>query len=148
MMHSQPPTPQGQHMIAQHQTLSHGLDAEDLYGFSQALLVGDTLYISGQVGLGDDGQIVGADDFGQQIAAVFSNIDKVLKAFGMVREHIVSDTVLAVGLQNHFMDIAAAHKGYFGQHKPTSTALGVTELAFPGLLVEIAAVAQRPAPRP
>jgi 2-iminobutanoate/2-iminopropanoate deaminase len=47
-------------------------------------------------------------------------------------------------LRQHFDAIARFHAEYFGGHRPTSTVLGVVDLALPEQLVEIAAVAVIP----
>ncbi len=54
--------------------------------------------------------------------------------------HVVQTTVYVKELGRHFGAIARLHAEYFGAHRPTSTVLGVVELALPAQLVEIAAV--------
>jgi enamine deaminase RidA (YjgF/YER057c/UK114 family) len=83
---------------------------------------------------------VGEDDFGTQIKTALENLDTVLAHFGAARRQVVETTVLVVGLREHFDAVAAAHAGYFGDHRPTSTTSGVVALALPAQLVEIGAV--------
>lgn len=113
---------------------------EGQFGFSQAMQVGDTIYISGQLAHDADGNFVGEGDFDAQMTATFDNLDRVLAHFGASRRQVVETTVLVVGLREHFNAAAAAHARYFGDHRPTSTASGVVELALPPQLVEIGAV--------
>lgn len=122
------------------QSFNHDVYWEETYGYSQALKVGDTIYISGQLAHDQDGNLIGEGDYALQIKTTFDQLDKILNHFGATRNQIVEDTVMMVGLREHFAATAEAHKAYFGDHRPTSTSLGVVELAIPGQLVEIAAV--------
>jgi 2-iminobutanoate/2-iminopropanoate deaminase len=123
-------------------TFNHHVPWEDAFGYSQAMQVGDTLYISGQVAHDAEGNFVGEGDIEAQLTATFENLDKVLAHFGASRRQVVETTVLVVGLRERFEACAAAHARYFGDHHPTSTAWGVVELALPPQLLEIAAVAR------
>lgn len=121
-----------------------GMPWEKGYGFSQAIRVGPTLYISGQLSHDMEARFVGEGDFERQARTTFANLDKVLEAYGARREQVVQTTVYVKDLRWHFGDIARLHAEYFGNHRPTSTVLGVVELALPEQLVEIAAVASIP----
>jgi 2-iminobutanoate/2-iminopropanoate deaminase len=120
---------------------SFGMPWEDTYGFAQALRNGSTLYISGQLSHDMEANFVGEGDFELQVRTTFANIDRILEAHGARRDHIVETTVYVKGLRERFDDIARLHRAYFVGHRPTSTVLGVTELALPPQLVEISAVA-------
>jgi enamine deaminase RidA (YjgF/YER057c/UK114 family) len=117
---------------------------EKAYGFSQAIRVGPTLYISGQLSHDMEARFVGEGDFERQVRTTFANLDKVLEVYGARREQVVQTTVYVKDLRRHFGNIARLHAEYFGNHRPTSTVLGVVELALSEQLVEIAAVASIP----
>jgi 2-iminobutanoate/2-iminopropanoate deaminase len=119
---------------------NYGVPWEGLYGYSQAMQVGDTVYISGQLAHDDEGNFIGEGDFDAQIEATLANLDKVLNHFGASRRQVVETTVLVVGLREHFDATAAAHSRFFGDHHPTSTVSGVVALALPVQLVEIGAL--------
>ena len=123
------------------QSFGFGMPWEEAYGFSQALRSGSTLYISGQLSHDMDAGFVGEGDFELQVRTTFANIDRVLAAHGARKDRIVETTVYVKDLREHFDDIARLHREYFGDHRPTSTLLGVVDLALPPQLVEIAAVA-------
>jgi 2-iminobutanoate/2-iminopropanoate deaminase len=120
---------------------SFGMPWEKGYGFSQAVQVGPILYVSGQLSHDMDARFIGEGDFDLQVRTTFANLDRILKAYGARREQVVQTTVYVKDLRRHFEDIARLHAEYFGDHRPTSTVLGVVELALPEQLVEIAAVA-------
>ena len=123
------------------QTFGFGMPWEDAYGFAQALRSGSTLYISGQLSHDMDATFVGEGDFELQVRTTFTNIDRVLEAHGARKDHIVETMVYVKDLREHFDDIARLHREYFGDHRPTSTLVGVVDLALPPQLVEISAVA-------
>ena len=123
---------------------SFGVPWEEGYVFAQAIQVGPTLYISGQLSHDMEANFVGEGDFELQVRTSFANLDRVLETYGAQREHVVQTTVYVKDLRRHFDEIARLHAEYFGEHQPTSTVLGVVELALPQQLVEIAAVAVVP----
>ena len=120
---------------------SFGMPWEQSYGFAQAVQVGPTLYISGQLSHDMEANFVGSGDFELQVRTTFANLDRVLAAYGAGREQVVQTTVYVKDLRRHFDAVARLHAEYFGDHRPTSTVLGVVELALPEQMVEIAAVA-------
>jgi 2-iminobutanoate/2-iminopropanoate deaminase len=128
-------------MKNQLQKFGFGMPWEEGYGFSQAIRSGSTLYISGQLSHDMDANFVGEGDFELQVRTTFANIDRVLDAHGARKDQIVETMVYVKNLRENFEDIARLHREYFGDHRPTSTLLGVVELAQPPQLVEISAVA-------
>jgi 2-iminobutanoate/2-iminopropanoate deaminase len=116
---------------------SHNVSGEREFGFAQAINVGETIYVSGQLSHDEEGNFVHANDFDAQVKQTFANLDKVLNHFGITRNQIVQDTVFVVNLREHNSAVAAAHLAYFGEHRPTSTTVGAQALFFPGQLIEI-----------
>jgi 2-iminobutanoate/2-iminopropanoate deaminase len=122
-------------------TLTFGVPWEAMYGYSQAVRRGSTLYISGQLSHDGDANFIGEGDFELQVRTSLANLDRVLGFFGAGREHVVETTVLVKGLRQYFDDTCRLHAEYFGAHWPASNLIGVAELALPLQLVEIAALA-------
>ncbi|GGX95529.1 RidA family protein [Streptomyces fructofermentans] len=127
-------------MSASFKEFNFGVPWEDLYGYSQAVQAGDTLYISGQVSHDETGAFIGSGDFERQVQTTFDNLDRVLQFFGASRGQIVETTVLVRNLRENFDTMARMHSAYCGDHRPTSTVMGVVDLALPDQLVEIGAV--------
>ncbi|PIM69480.1 hypothetical protein CTU88_26120 [Streptomyces sp. JV178] len=127
-------------MSSQAKAFGFGMPWEALYGYSQALQVGDTVYVSGQLSHDRDGTFVGEGDFELQVRTTLENLDLVLKQFGAERGQIVETTVLVRNLRENFDTTARLHAEYFGGHRPTSTVMGVADLALPDQLVEIGAL--------
>lgn len=131
----------------QQQRLSLGLPAEDLYGYSQAIRVDDTVFISGQFSHDVGGELLHAGNCAAQCELAFANLDRVLEAMGVTRRQVVATTLYVVGLQENLGTVASAHRKYFDSALPTSSAVGVAELILPGQLVEVEAVARIDVPR-
>jgi 2-iminobutanoate/2-iminopropanoate deaminase len=58
------------------------MPSEKEYGYAQAVKVGDTIYISGQVSHDDKGSIVGPGNMETQMNQAYMNIKKVLAQYG------------------------------------------------------------------
>ena len=67
---------------------------------------------------------------------VFANFEKVLAHYGATRNQVVSETQYIVDLPKYNNAMAAANLAYFGDHRPTSSTIGVASLFFPGQLIE------------
>src|SRR5438105_5194910 len=129
-----------QHMQPTFKSFGLGMPWEKLYGYAQAIQVGPRLYISGQRSHDMEANCVGEGDFELQVRTTFANLDRVLASYGAQKEQIIQTTVYVKDLRRYFNDIARLHAEYFGEHRPTSTVLGVVDLALPPQLVEIAAI--------
>ena len=58
------------------------------FRISQAVQVGDTIYVSGQGPLDSEGQLVGEDDMAAQSRQVFANIRAVLAEAGATMDDV------------------------------------------------------------
>ncbi len=116
---------------------------DDALPLAQAKQMGNTIYLSGQVAYDAEGTLVGKGDMKAQTLQVFRNIKEVLAAAGATLEHIIKITTYITD-QKKFMDMLEARREVFGDNPPASTAVVVAGLAFPGLLVEVEAIAIKP----
>ncbi|WP_413810740.1 RidA family protein [Streptomyces sp. OE57] len=119
---------------------SHNVSGEDEFGFVQAIKVGETIYVSGQLSHDAEGNFLYPDDFDAQLKQVYANFDKVLAHYGVTRNQVISETQFIVDLPKYNMKMAAANLAYFGAHRPTSSTIGVASLFFPGQLIEVSFV--------
>jgi 2-iminobutanoate/2-iminopropanoate deaminase len=115
------------------ETMSLGMPWEKEYGYSQAVKVGDTIYVSGQVAHDDNGKIVGKGEMEAQMRQAYSNIHKVLAQYGATMDNIVDETLFVTDMDSAF---AAAIKCR------ASTIVQIQRLAFPDLMIEIKCVAK------
>ncbi|MFE1034271.1 RidA family protein [Streptomyces sp. NPDC058807] len=125
---------------------NHRVPAESEFGYAQAIKSRDLIHVSGQLSLDRAGEFVHADDFTAQLEQTYANADKILDHFRVTRNQIVSQTLYVVNLRQHAAAAAAGNLTYFGEHRPVSTVVGVTELTFPGQVVEIAFVVDEKLP--
>ncbi|ADI03160.1 hypothetical protein SBI_00039 [Streptomyces bingchenggensis BCW-1] len=119
---------------------NHNVPAESDFGYSQAIKSGDLIHVSGQLSLDEAGEFLYADDFDAQLKQTYVNLDKVLDHYGVTRNQVVSQTLYVVNLRQNAAATAEGNLAYFGHHRPASTVFGVTELTFPGQVIEISFV--------
>ncbi|MEW1659184.1 RidA family protein [Streptomyces sp. NPDC093707] len=119
---------------------NHNVPAESDFGYSQAIKSGDLIHVSGQLSLDEAGAFLHANDFAAQLKQTYANMDKVLDHYGVTRKQIVSQVLYAVDLQQNAAAMLEGNLAYFGDHRPVSTVLGITELTFPGQAIEISFV--------
>ncbi|WP_217144934.1 RidA family protein [Streptomyces sp. AC627_RSS907] len=124
----------------------HDVPAESDFGYAQAIRSGELIHVSGQLSLDEAGEFRHADDFAAQLQQTYANMDKVLEHYGVTRRQIVSQVLYVVDLRQHAVATARGNLAYFGDHHPASTVVGVTELTFPGQVVEISCVVDRKLP--
>jgi enamine deaminase RidA (YjgF/YER057c/UK114 family) len=111
----------------------------DAYHFSPATRVGDTIWVSGQVGL--DARMQPADGVEAQARIAFESLKMILEAAGASLADVVELTTFHTNLQQETQDFSAVKDAYFPDRYPSWTAVGVSQLALPGLCVEVRAVA-------
>jgi enamine deaminase RidA (YjgF/YER057c/UK114 family) len=99
-----------------------------------------TLWISGQIADGPDGQIVGGEDPEEQARECLRKLDALLAAAGASRTDVAKVVIFLVDIADR-PAVAKARLEYFGDHRPASTLIEVSALALPGLRVEIEAFA-------
>jgi reactive intermediate/imine deaminase len=107
--------------------------------YCDAVRFGDLLFISGVPPTDAKGKVVGGEDVAEQTRQVFRNMKLVLDAAGASFADILKVTVYLLDV-NDRSKINPVRKEYFGAARPASTLIGVSELAIPGMKVEIEAV--------
>ena len=115
-----------------------GLSQPD--GYSQLVTVtgqGKLILLGGKAGIYPDGTF--PESLAEQSKLTFENIDIALEAAGATREDVVEIEVYIVDLAN--VDPEPVYddiRGFFPEgHKPVSMVIGVSALAYEGLLVEV-----------
>ena len=117
--------------------------AEPISHYTDAVVAGELLFISGLVGVDRDGALVGEDDVVAQTRQVFENMRTVLAEAGCRFEDVVKVTVYLTDVDDR-PKINPVRKEVFGDARPASTLVEVSRLAVPGAKVEIEAVALIP----
>ena len=105
--------------------------------YSQAVKTGNTVYMSGQIGL-DPVTMNMADGIDAQIRQVFDNLEAVARAAGATLDNAAKVNVYLTDLGN-FAKVNEAMTRYFNQPFPARAAVGVAALPR-GAMVEVDAV--------
>lgn len=106
--------------------------------FSQAVRMGDTVWVSGQVGIDEKGVI--GEGIDAQARLAFKNLEHVLAETGAS----LADVVELMTFHTSMGDLRGFSKvkaEFVPENYPAWTAVGVKELVMPQLLIEIKAVA-------
>ncbi len=104
-----------------------------------------TIYISGQIALDKDGNLVGASDMKAQAEQVFRNLQAALGAAGAKFSDVVKMNTYTTDM-SQVQAIRDVRSRYFGNTVPASTLVQVVRLARPELMLEIEVIAAVPEP--
>ena len=130
-------------MTINKETKSLGMPWEKEYGYAQAVKVGDTIYVSGQVSHDDKGDIVGRGDIEVQMRQAYANIQNVLAQYGVTMENMVDETLFVTDMDAAFAAAVKCRQDVFsGTPVVASTIVQIQRLAFPELMIEIRCVAK------
>jgi 2-iminobutanoate/2-iminopropanoate deaminase len=125
--------------VTRREVMVEGL-AEPISHYADAVVAGDTLYVSGIVPVDAAGEVVGGDDVVAQARAVFAIMRRVLAAAGAEPGDVVKVTVYLLDIDDRPL-INPVRQEFFGSARPASTLVEVSRLAVPGARLEIEAVA-------
>lgn len=105
--------------------------------FSEAVKVGNTLYLSGQIGL-KDGKLV-AGGVTEETKQIFANINDVLTKYGYQKSELVKCTAMLKDMKE-FAKFNDVYKTELKAPYPARSAFGVSDLAL-GSAVEVECIA-------
>jgi reactive intermediate/imine deaminase len=112
---------------------------EPISHYTDAVLAGELLFISGVVPVDENGVLVDGDVVAQA-EQVFALIGRVLHAAGGVPADIVKVTVYLLDIEDRPL-INPVRQAFFGSSRPASTLVEVSRLAVPGARLEVEATA-------
>jgi len=122
--------------------ISSGGPYEARYGYSRAVVVGDSCFVAGTTDAGADGRSSHPGDPAAQARAVFEIIGRALAEGGFSLEDVVR-TRMFVTDRGNIDPVVSVHGEIFGSVRPAATVVVVAALIEPSLLVEIEADAER-----
>lgn len=105
--------------------------------FSDGIVAGNSLYVSGTQGTGPDGKL--ASGISAQTRAALENIERVVKKAGFRMKDVVSVNVYLSDIHD-FGEMNKVYATFFPDPKPTRTTVQVAALVN-GAKIEISAVA-------
>ena len=110
---------------------------------SSGFRVGDLIVTAGQVAVDENGEVIGAGDFDAQIDHVFKRLDEILTSAGASLNDVIKTNIYVTDVGN-LSKVIDCRRKYFTAPYPASTLVGVKELVFPDLMVEIEVIAVAP----
>lgn len=132
-----------------------GMPWEAAYGYAQAVKVGDTIYVSGQLSHDADGKMVAPapvdsegrntdhGNMGPQMAQAYANIKTLLGRYGATMANIVEEVLYVTDMDAAFAVAGSVRaEAYGGPPVVASTILVTPRLAFPNQLIEIKVIAR------
>jgi reactive intermediate/imine deaminase len=117
-----------------------GLPAPNGYSHVVEVSGGRTIYISGQVPLDREGNLIGADDFAAQTRQVFENLKVALAAAGATFDDVAKLTVFVTDV-SRIQDFREVRNQYCPREKPASSLVQVVALFRADVMIEIEAIA-------
>jgi enamine deaminase RidA (YjgF/YER057c/UK114 family) len=109
---------------------------EPLRGYSRAVQVGDTLYISGTTAMNYKGDVTAPGDAYEQTKTILQTIKTVLAARGFSIQDVVRTRLFVTNISK-WEDYARAHREVFENVRPASSMVQVSKLVDPRLCVEL-----------
>ncbi|MBP1682387.1 MAG: 2-iminobutanoate/2-iminopropanoate deaminase [Proteobacteria bacterium] len=106
--------------------------------YSQAIVVNDMVFTSGQIALKPDGSFLDGD-VEAQTTQVLENLQAVLSEAGSSLQKVVKTTIFLANMDD-FAKVNSVYGSFFKEHKPARSTVGVKTLP-KNALVEIEAIA-------
>jgi enamine deaminase RidA (YjgF/YER057c/UK114 family) len=130
-------------MTIDKQAKSLNMPWEQEYGYAQAVRLGDTVYISGQVSHDDEGNVLGEGDMEVQMRAAYANVAKLLAQYGATIENVVDEIIFVTDMEAAFeARVKMKQEVFSGAPVLASTIVQIQRLAFPQLMIEIRCIAR------
>lgn len=109
--------------------------------YSQAIMAGDTLYVSGQIPVVPATGAIVSDKVEDQARQVMENVKAVVEAAGLTLDHVVKTSVFIKNMDD-FGTINAVYSQYFKENCPARACVEVARLP-KDVLLEMEAIAVR-----
>jgi len=122
--------------------ISSGGPYEPRFGYSRAVVDGDSCWVAGTTDAGPDGTSQHPGDAAAQARASWAIIERALGDAGFALSDVVRTRMYVVSAEDA-VAVASVHGEVFGEVRPASTLLVVAALIEPTMLVEVEAEARR-----
>jgi enamine deaminase RidA (YjgF/YER057c/UK114 family) len=123
--------------------LEHSAGLAPTPGYRYADVVGDQLFVAGQVPLDETGTLIAPNDVGAQTTACLDNLRRVLEPHDFVEHDVRHLTIHVVGNQQSLSTARHQVRSWFADDVPPATLLGASLLGYVGQVVEVDAVVVR-----
>ncbi|CAN5872160.1 RidA family protein [soil metagenome] len=130
--------------MATTQKVAASLPLDQGLGISKAVRTGNHVFVSGQMSLDEDGNVLHPGQLAAQFRQAFDNLVAAVEQAGGTAQDVVATHMFLTQYpdQDDFVAICEAHKRTFsGQNQPTGTMVYVPRLPVDGAMVEVTGVA-------
>ncbi len=110
---------------------------------SQGRVVGNLLYVAGQVSMKAGSREVSGTDIREQVRQTLENVRAVCEAAGTNLSRVVKTTIFLTDMR-HYAAMNEVYKQYFKPPMPARSCVAVQALALPSMLCEIEAIVEIP----
>ena len=128
--------------MTERRRISSGGPWEAAVGYSRAVVVGDSCFVSGTTDAGPDGSSLHPGDAAAQARASWAIVERALAEARFSLGDIVRTRMYVVSIDDA-PAVSAVHGELFGEIRPAATLVQVAGLMNPTLLVEVEADARR-----
>ena len=110
--------------------------------YTDAVIADGWIYVSGLLALNKEGELVGGANVVAQAERVMENLQAVLKQAGAGFDDVVKVNVYLINIADRAA-VNDVRRRFFGESRPASTLVEVTNFVVPGALLEMDAVARK-----
>ena len=120
-----------------------GFPWETNYGYAQAVKVGETIYVAGQIAHDENGKKVGEGNMEAQMRQAYANIKKVLAWYGATMNNIVEEVLFVTDMDAAFdARVKLKEEVFSGSPVVASTIVQIQRLGSLGYMIEIRCTAR------
>lgn len=113
-----------------------GTDLAEVFPYSRAVRIGNIIEVSGTGAHDKEGNPVGIDDVYEQTKCIYTIIAETLAKVGATLDDVAKVTMFLTDM-TRWQEAAKAHREFFEEIEPAVTAVEVSALITPEMLVEI-----------
>ncbi len=122
--------------MSNRQNISSGTPWEAVHGYSRAVRVGNSIYVSGTTASDEQGNVMGIDDPYAQTVYIIEKISRALGEAGATLADVVRTRIFVTDI-GRWEEVARAHAQFFAEIRPASTMVEISKLVDNRQLVEI-----------